>query len=133
MLRVLKLNPHQRTPTRAHFRPPDVVASMLLIICNWGGVFFPDPFFMTNSLRGCVVEAVPPRRQPLPAGQTAHRCVFSCSDPGIEKLGYALADLPAAGSSLMTWSSHKHTTPYHTIPHHTISICVCVILAQGPC
>ena len=29
-----------------------------------------------ESLRGCVVEAVPPLRQPLPASQTARCCVF---------------------------------------------------------
>ena len=56
-------------------------------------------FSMTSSLHGCVVEAVPPRRQPLPAGQTAHRCVFPGSDPGIENHGFALMDPPAAGSS----------------------------------
>ena len=59
---------------------------------------------MTSSLRGCVVEAVSPRRQPLPVGQTAHRCVFPGSDSRIEKQEYALTDLPAAGSSLMTCS-----------------------------
>ena len=65
-------------------------------------LFFP----MTSSLHGCVVEAVPPRRQPLPAGQTAHRCVFPGSDPGIENHGFALMDPPAAGSSLMTCSGY---------------------------
>jgi len=63
-------------------------------------------FFHEESLRGCVVKAVSPRRQPLPAGQTARRCAFPGSDPGIEKHGYALTDLPAAGSSLMTYSVH---------------------------
>ena len=34
-------------------------------------------FSHDESLRGCVVEAVPPLRQPLPAGQTARRCAFA--------------------------------------------------------
>jgi len=61
-------------------------------------------FSHDESLRGCVVEAVSPRRQPPPAGQTARRCVFTGRGPGIEKPRHALTDPPAAGSSLMTCS-----------------------------